>query len=40
MDTVAAGALGLFAAGTIDGDATVWYSTDGLQWDVLSGPTT
>ena len=37
MDTVAAGALGLFAAGTIDGDATVWYSTDGLQWDVLSG---
>jgi hypothetical protein len=37
MDTVAAGALGLFAAGTLDGQASVWYSTDGHQWDALSG---
>ncbi len=37
METVAAGALGLFAAGTIDGNATIWYSTNGLQWEVLSG---
>ncbi|MGP8204945.1 MAG: hypothetical protein ACLQVK_02625 [Acidimicrobiales bacterium] len=37
MDTVAAGALGLFAAGTLDGQAAVWYSTNGLQWDALSG---
>ncbi len=37
MNTVAAGALGLFAGGTINGTATVWYSTDGLQWDALPG---
>jgi hypothetical protein len=37
MDTVAAGALGLFAAGTLDGEAAVWYSTNGLQWDALTG---
>ena len=37
MDTVAAGALGVFAAGTVDGSATVWYSTDGQHWSVLSG---
>ncbi len=37
MDTVAAGALGLFAAGTVDGAAAVWYSTNGLQWDALTG---
>jgi len=37
MDTVAAGALGLFAAGTVEGQATVWYSIDGQQWQSLSG---
>jgi hypothetical protein len=37
MDSLAAGALGLFAAGSLDGKATVWYSTDGLQWDALPG---
>ena len=37
MDTVAAGALGLFAGGTINGRATVWYSTNGEQWQELNG---
>ncbi|GEM_PF-2474083 len=37
MSTVAAGALGIFAAGTVAGRATLWYSTDGLHWSVLSG---
>lgn len=37
MGTVAAGALGLFAAGTVNGRATVWYSTDGEQWQELTG---
>ncbi len=37
MDTVAAGALGLFAGGTVDGRATVWYSTDGEHWQELTG---
>ena len=37
MDAVTAGALGLFASGTVDGKATVWYSTDARQWQVLSG---
>ena len=37
MDTVTAGALGLFAAGTINGQASVWYSTDGQLWQLLSG---
>ena len=37
MDTVAGGALGLFAAGTINGRATIWYSTGGRNWQVLSG---
>jgi hypothetical protein len=37
MDTVAAGALGLFAGGTVNGRATVWYSTNGEQWQELSG---
>ena len=32
MDTVTAGALGLFAGGSVNGHATVWYSTDGEQW--------
>ena len=37
MDTVTAGALGLFAAGTINGEASMWYSTDGQRWQLLSG---
>ncbi len=37
MDTAAAGALGLFAGGTVGGRATVWYSTDGEHWQELTG---
>jgi hypothetical protein len=37
MDAVTAGALGLFAAGTVNGVASVWYSTDGQRWQLLSG---
>ncbi|MGC8626300.1 MAG: hypothetical protein ACP5VR_01895, partial [Acidimicrobiales bacterium] len=37
MDCVAAGALGIFAAGTVAGRTTLWYSTDGLHWSVLTG---
>jgi hypothetical protein len=37
MDTVAAGALGLFSGGTVNGRATVWYSTNGQQWQELTG---
>ena len=37
MDAVTAGALGLFASGTMDGKATVWFSTDARHWQVLSG---
>jgi hypothetical protein len=37
MDTVAAGALGLFGGGTVDGRASVWYSTDGEHWQELTG---
>jgi len=37
MTSVAGGALGLFAAGTIDGRATIWYSTGGQSWQVLAG---
>ena len=37
MDTVTAGALGLFAAGSINGEASMWYSTDGQRWQLLSG---
>ncbi len=37
MDTVTAGALGVFAAGTVAGRTTLWYSTDGEHWSVLSG---
>lgn len=37
MGTVAAGALGLFAGGTVDRRATVWYSTNGQQWQELTG---
>jgi hypothetical protein len=37
MYTLAAGALGVFAAGTVNGRATVWYSTDAHSWSVISG---
>ncbi len=37
MDTVTAGALGLFAAGTVGGKASMWYSTDAQHWQLLSG---
>ena len=37
MDAVTAGALGLFASGTVNGEASVWYSTDGQRWQLLSG---
>lgn len=37
MDCVAAGALGIFAAGTVAGRTTLWYSTDGFHWSVLTG---
>ncbi len=37
MDAITAGALGLFAAGTMAGKATVWFSTDARHWQVLSG---
>jgi hypothetical protein len=36
MDAVAAGALGVFAAGTVDDQPTLWYSTDARHWQVLS----
>ena len=32
MDAVTAGALGLFASGSVNGKATLWYSTDARQW--------
>jgi hypothetical protein len=37
MDDVTAGALGLFAAGTVAGKPAVWYSTDARHWQVLTG---
>jgi hypothetical protein len=37
MDAVTAGALGLFAAGAVNGKATMWYSTDAHDWQVLRG---
>ncbi len=37
MDVVAAGALGVFAAGTTAGRETMWYSTDGRHWTRLAG---
>ncbi|MDQ2725430.1 MAG: glycoside hydrolase, partial [Actinomycetota bacterium] len=37
MDLVAAGALGVFAAGTAGGDEAMWYSTDSLHWSRLKG---
>jgi hypothetical protein len=36
MDTVTAGALGVFAAGTVNGTPTFWYSADSRHWQVLS----
>ncbi|MDQ6783350.1 MAG: hypothetical protein M3063_07905 [Actinomycetota bacterium] len=37
MNLVAAGALGVFASGKIDGEEALWYSTDGLHWTRLKG---
>jgi hypothetical protein len=37
MDAVTAGALGLFASGSVNGKATLWYSTDARQWQILAG---
>lgn len=37
MDRVAAGALGVFAAGTVERRAAMWYSTDGSRWTRLAG---
>jgi hypothetical protein len=37
MDAVTAGPLGVFAAGTVNGRPTLWYSTDARRWQVLSG---
>ena len=34
---VTAGALGLFASGSVNGKATLWYSTDARQWRILTG---
>lgn len=37
MDNVAAGALGLFASGTVAGHLAMWYSTNGTTWVRLPG---
>lgn len=37
MDALAAGALGLFASGTVDGRTTMWFSTGGQRWQVIPG---
>lgn len=37
MDDVAAGALGIFAAGTVNGQLAVWYSSNGANWTRLAG---
>lgn len=36
MNTVATGAIGAFAAGTVRGAAALWYSTDGTRWTRLT----
>jgi hypothetical protein len=36
MNLVAGGALGLFAAGSVDGRQALWYSTDGQHWQRLT----
>jgi len=37
MDVVAAGGLGVFAAGSVAGAGAMWYSTDGHHWSRLKG---
>jgi hypothetical protein len=37
MTSVAGGALGLFAAGTANGHAGLWYSSNGQRWTELMG---
>ncbi|MGH9056038.1 MAG: hypothetical protein ACRDYY_09300 [Acidimicrobiales bacterium] len=37
MDALAAGSLGLFAAGSVDGELALWYSANGQQWSRLAG---
>ena len=37
MDHVAAGALGVFASGLVQGRAAIWYSTNGARWTRLAG---
>jgi hypothetical protein len=37
MDVVAAGTQGAFAAGSVSGRQTVWYSTDGTDWVTVAG---
>ncbi|MDQ6838186.1 MAG: hypothetical protein M3137_07630, partial [Actinomycetota bacterium] len=37
MNVVAAGGLGIFASGPVDGEDALWYSTDGLHWTRLKG---
>lgn len=37
MDQVTAGTLGLFASGTLNGKAAMWYSSDGQDWSLLAG---
>ena len=37
MDVVAAGTQGAFAAGSVAGRETVWYSTDGTDWATVAG---
>lgn len=39
MDHVTVGNLGYFATGTIEGQPTVWYSTNGSQWSISSAAT-
>lgn len=36
MDSVTAGALGLFASGTVAGQFALWYSTNGSTWERLT----
>lgn len=39
MDHVTVGNLGYFATGTVEGQPTVWYSTNGSQWSISSAAT-
>ncbi|MBO0693120.1 MAG: hypothetical protein J2P58_09510, partial [Acidimicrobiaceae bacterium] len=36
MDSVTAGALGVFASGTVAGQPALWYSTNGTSWERLT----